>query len=67
MDWKQIETNWALMARRIRADAQCGVTDDGVVLQRRRVKGEAPKGAAAKKITAMSTESAQKRDPVSPR
>ncbi len=67
MDWKQIETNWALMARRIRADAQCGVTDDGGVLQRRRVKGEATKGVAAKQITAMSTESAQKRDPVSTR
>ncbi len=67
MDWKQIETNWAVMARRIRADAQCGLTDDGVVLQRRTVKGEATKGVAAKQIAAMSTENAQKRNPVSTR
>ncbi len=28
MDWNQIETKWSAMARRIRADVQCGVPDD---------------------------------------
>lgn len=67
MDWKQIETQWAIMARRIRADVHCGLMDDGEVLQRPTVKGEATKGVAAKKIAAMSAESAQKRDPASTR
>lgn len=27
MDWTQIETRWAVMARRIRADVKCGRAD----------------------------------------
>ncbi len=33
MDWNQIETKWSAMARRIRADVQCGVPDDILVLR----------------------------------
>ena len=28
MDWNQIETKWSAMARRIRADAPCGPTQE---------------------------------------
>jgi hypothetical protein len=67
MDWKQIETNWAVMARRIRADAQCGKIDDGTILQHRKCKVEVAESIVAKQIAAVSTEFAQKRNPVSTR
>ena len=67
MDWYQIETKWAAMARRIRADAQCGKTDGGVVLQRRAREVEVANSVVAKQIAAASTENTQKRSPVSAR
>jgi len=67
MDWKQIETNWAVMARRIRADVHCGKIDDGEVLHRRTGKCEAAEIVVAQQVVAVSIESTQKRNPASTR
>lgn len=67
MDWDQIETKWAAMARRIRADVHCEKTDGGVILQRRAGKVEAAKSVVTKEIAAASTENTRKRSPVSAR
>ena len=65
MDWKQIESNWAAMAQRIRADVQCGKTADGVALQRRIIKVEVGKSVVAKQVVSVNTEIAAKRKQVS--
>lgn len=72
MDWKQIESNWAVMARRIRADVHCGKIDDSVVLHRRAGKSETAESVVAQQvvaqqIAAVRPEIAQKRNPVSTR
>ncbi len=65
MEWKQIETKWAAMARRIRADAQCGKVDDSVVILRRVSKAEVANNAAVSQISSTGSAVPQKRDPVS--
>lgn len=65
MEWKQIETKWVAMARRIRADAQCGKVDDGVVILRRVSKTEVARNAAVSQIAGTDDAAPQKRDPVS--
>lgn len=65
MDWKQIETNWAAMTRRCRADVNCGKVDDDVVVLRRLNKTEPPKIVGGKQIVTASIEAPQERDPVS--
>jgi hypothetical protein len=65
MDWKQIETNWAAMARRCRADVNCGKVDDDVVVLRRLNKTESSKIVGGKQIVTESIETPQERDPVS--
>lgn len=65
MDWDQIETKWAVMARRIRADVQCGKLDDSMILRRRRAKDEVARRIVAKETVAASAEIAKKRNPVS--
>jgi hypothetical protein len=67
MDWKQIETNWAVMARRIRADVHCGIIDDGQVLHHRTGKGETTEIVVAQQVVAVSIEITQKHNPVSTR
>ncbi len=65
MEWKQIETKWAAMARRIRADAQCGIVDDSVVILRRVSKAEVARNAGVSQIAGTGNTAPQKRDPVS--
>lgn len=65
MDWKQIETKWAEMARRCRADVNCGKVDDDVVVPRRVNKTEAAKNVAFKQTATADIEAPQKCDPVS--
>ncbi len=65
MDWNQIETKWAVMARRIRADVQCGKTDESMIMRRRRAKDDVARKIVAKENAAASTEGAQKRNPAS--
>ncbi len=67
MDWKQIETKWAEMARRIRADAQCGERIANVNSERLAGKSEATKNVVAKQISAVSVEIRQKHHTVSTR
>lgn len=65
MDWKQIETKWGAMARRCRADVECGKVDDDVVVLRRVSKTEAAKNVAIKQVVSAGFEAPQKRDPES--
>ncbi len=67
MDWKQIETKWAEMARRIRADARCGESIDGAGSECRVRKSETTKNVVAKQIAVVSSETSQKRQTVSTR
>lgn len=63
MDWKQIEAKWAAMARRCRADVNCGEVDDDVVVLRRVNKTEASKDVAVQQIVTAGIETPQERDP----
>lgn len=65
MDWTQIETKWAVMARRIRADVKCGKIEESVVLRRLGGKEEVRRSIVAKEIIAGDAKVAQKRDPLS--
>lgn len=65
MDWDQIEIKWAVMARRIRADVQCGKADDSVLALRHLGKTEGSAGVVVKQSVAASTVITQKREPVS--
>ncbi len=65
MDWNQIETKWAVMARRIRADVKCGKTDETVIPRRRGRTDDAGRSIVVKEIVAGSAADVQKRDPVS--
>ncbi len=65
MDWKQIETKWAAMARRISADAACGEINDSAPLERRAGKDEATRNVIAKQIDVVRSEATKKRDTVS--
>lgn len=67
MDWDQIEIKWAVMARRIRADVQCGKADDSVLALRHLGKTEGSAGVVVKQSVAASTAITQKREPVSTR
>lgn len=67
MDWDQIEKKWAVMARRIRADVQCGKADDSVLTLRPLGKTEGSADVVAKHSVAASTAITQKREPVSTR
>lgn len=65
MDWKQIETKWAEMARRIRADVDCGMPDGSAALRRRSDKHEIVERTRADQIVVVATEVPQDRDPAS--
>jgi hypothetical protein len=65
MEWKQIEAKWAAMARRCRADVNCGKVDYDVVVLRRVNKTEASKDVALQQIATAGIETPQERDPVS--
>lgn len=65
MDWKQIETKWAAMARRCRADVNCGKVDDDVVVLRRVNKTEVSKHVTVQQIATEGIEVPQERDPAS--
>jgi hypothetical protein len=67
MDWDQIESKWTAMARRIRADVQCGKIGDGVDLHRRAGSGEAAKTVVAKQISSPRAEITRERSLVSTR
>lgn len=66
MDWEQIETKWGAMARRCRADVECGKVDDDAVGIRRVNQTEAVKNVAIKQVATAGFETPQKRDPASP-
>ena len=57
MDWNQIEIKWAVMARRIRADVQCGKADDAIsrAAHRARLRG-------AKRVVAKQSFRGKRRD-----
>ena len=65
MEWKLIETKWAAMARRIRADAPFVASDDGPVAIRSSRRADSGPGAVVTGIAAPGTETVQKRNPVS--
>lgn len=67
MNWDQIEIKWAVMARRIRADVQCGKADDSVLALSHLDKTERSAGVVVKQSVAASTAITQKREPVSTR
>lgn len=65
MDWNQIETKWAVMARRIRADVQCGKSDESLVLRRTVHADDASGRIIAKETTTLTIDISQPHDPVS--
>lgn len=67
MDWDQIESKWAVMARRIRADVRCGTTDDGVLVLRRVSKDQVSKKVVVTPGVSVTTDITQKREPMSTR
>jgi hypothetical protein len=64
MDWKQIETKWAEMARRVCADARCGESIDSAGSEFLASKGETPKNVVAKQNPAVNDKISQKRQRV---
>jgi len=64
MDWNQIETKWAVMARRIRADVPCGKPDEGLVALRLGDKVDVPKRIVIKGAVAVNIKITQTRSPV---
>ncbi len=64
MDWTQIETKWAVMARRIRADVPCGKAEDNMVVRRLGGKDDMPKRIIIKGGVAVSVEITQTRNSV---
>lgn len=64
MDWNQIETKWAVMARRIRADVQCGKSDEAVVLRRSAHADDAAGRIIVTETTTLTIDVNQSRDPV---
>jgi hypothetical protein len=67
MDWNQIETKWAVMARRIRADVRCGTTDDGTLVLRRVGKDESGARVVVTQTVSVTADITQKREPMSTR
>lgn len=68
MDWNQIETKWAEMARRIRADAQCGENINRAGPEFHAANVETIRTvAAAKKVAMVSAEITKERIAVSTR
>ena len=65
MDWNQIETKWAVMARRIRADVQCGKTDEAVVLRRTVQADDAGGRVTLKETTTLTIDVSQPSAPAS--
>ncbi len=65
MDWKQIETKWAAMAQRCRADVNCRKVEYDVVVLRRADKTEEAMNVGIKQIATAGIEAPQKCDPVS--
>jgi len=65
MEWKLIETKWAAMTRRIRADAPFHASDDGLIATRSSRKTDVGAGPEVNEIVAVGTEAMQKRNPVS--
>ncbi|MDZ4136578.1 MAG: hypothetical protein U1D06_13435 [Paracoccaceae bacterium] len=67
MEWKQIESNWAAMARRICADAKCGTQTETATPQHRTGKDNVAKSVMSKQIVATSIEVTKKQNIVSAR
>lgn len=64
MDWNQIETKWAVMARRIRADVPMERTQDRIAA--RRLSGnEDMRASMANEAVVGKIEITRKRNPVS--
>ena len=55
MDWNQIETKWSAMARRIRADAPCGPTQEIALLPDKLGQRAIPKAIVANQGVAALT------------
>lgn len=60
MNWEQIETKWAAMARRICADVPCGRTEDNILLQDRADARQAVINVISRQSVAASIQITQK-------
>lgn len=67
MDWKEIETKWAEMARRIRADAVCGETIGRAASDYHAAKREPTRTIVAKPLKVVGTELPREPVTASPR
>ncbi len=67
MDWNQIETKWAVMARRIRADVRCGKMDESILMLRRVGKDGANARVVVTQTVSVTANVTQKREPMSTR